>query len=126
MKVIISESRRFEIFLNIFKHAKEVNESFNIRMDSNGMFMQGLDQSHILVLEFKLNKEWFELYEFDEENDVCPMFNIPNIPRASLHADGRTRGTENGSRITSQNPAASTRCVPRWMRFLAYCQHHQL
>ena len=69
MKVIISESRRFEIFLNIFKHAKEVNESFNIRMDSNGMFMQGLDQSHILVLEFKLNKEWFEQYEFDEEND---------------------------------------------------------
>ena len=69
MKVIISESRRFEIFLNIFKHAKEVNESFNIRMDSNGMFMQGLDQSHILVLEFKLKKEWFEQYEFDEEND---------------------------------------------------------
>ena len=69
MKVIISDNRRFEKFMDIFKHAKEVNDSFNIHMDKNGMFMQGMDQSHILILEFKLTKDWFETFEFDEEHD---------------------------------------------------------
>jgi len=75
MKVIISDNRSFSKFLDIFKHAKEVNENFNIRMDSTGMFMQGMDQSHILILEFKLVKEWFDTYEFDEEKD-CNIFGI--------------------------------------------------
>ena len=79
MKVIISDNRSFSKFLDIFKHAKEVNENFNIRMDSTGMFMQGMDQSH-LILEFKLVKEWFDTYEFDEEKDN----NIFGINAANL------------------------------------------
>ena len=67
MKVIISDNLLFQI-LDIFKHAKEVNENFNIRMDSTGMFIRN-GQSHILILEFKLVKEWFDTYEFDEEKD---------------------------------------------------------
>ena len=78
MKVIISDNRRFEKFMDIFKHAKEVNDSFNIHMDKNGMFMQGMDQSHILILEFKLTKDWFETFEFDEEHD-SPIYGINAI-----------------------------------------------
>ena len=69
MKVIISDNRRFEKFIDIFRHAKEVNETFNIRMDNEKMYMQCMDQSHILVLDFELKKEWFDTFEFDEEND---------------------------------------------------------
>lgn len=80
MKVIISDNRKFEIFVDIFKHAKDVNEIFNIHMSNDGMFMQGMDQSHILVMEFKLTKDWFEEFEFNQENDtVIYGINASNV-----------------------------------------------
>lgn len=101
MKVIISDNHRFEQFMNIFKHAKEVSDSFNIHIGKDGMFMQGMDQSHILILEFKLTKDWFETFDFDEENDnniyginVTNLFKFLNTKQdnqkmiMSCHPDG--------------------------------------
>jgi len=62
MEIVINNPVRAEIFATLFQHMKLFTECMNIYFNTEDVFIQAMDQSHVSVFEIKLPGEWFDEY----------------------------------------------------------------
>lgn len=70
MKVILTENNKCELFINIFQNIKVFSDVFTIHFKSDTLYIQGMDNNHVSIFEINLHKEWFNLYELDNEISI--------------------------------------------------------
>ena len=63
MKLLIEDVKKAEYFQIIFQNIKVFSDIFSIDFTEDGIYIQGLDNSHIVIFEVKLSKDWFSEYE---------------------------------------------------------------
>lgn len=66
MKIGINSGTKCEIFVILFQQLKQFAEHINVMFDTNGLFIQGMDPSHIIIFELRLPSTWFSFYEVTE------------------------------------------------------------
>jgi len=86
MKIIISETTKCQKFTTLLQHLTQFTDLINITFSNEGVYFQGLDGSHCCLFECKINKEWFDSYEYVEKNpqtnlgiNIKIMYKILNI-----------------------------------------------
>lgn len=63
MEFEIKNTTKAEIFASIFQHLKAITEHINIQFSpENGLFIQGMDSSHVSIYELRLPSDWFDRY----------------------------------------------------------------
>ena len=70
MKVVISDSTKIAAFCTVLSNLKQFNETIELRFTPTNLYVQGMDQSHILLHELTLQKEWFIEYDVDEDTII--------------------------------------------------------
>lgn len=65
MNLEIIESGKTDIFVAIFQHISKFTEHLNLMFEKERLFVQAINNSHIVILEIYLPKEWFSKYETD-------------------------------------------------------------
>jgi len=63
MNLEITESGKADIFIAIFQHISKFTEHMNLMFQSDRLYVQAINSSHIVILEIYLPKEWFTKYE---------------------------------------------------------------
>lgn len=66
MKIIIENANKCETFVTLFTHMKHFAEHINFIFQEDGLFVQGMDMTHVIIFEVTLPKTWFHLYELDK------------------------------------------------------------
>ena len=62
MEIVINNPVRAEIFATLFQHMKLFTECMNIYFNTENVFIQAMDPSHVSVIEIKLPRDWFDEY----------------------------------------------------------------
>lgn len=68
MKLTITNLVNAEKFTHIFQHLKNFTDNINIDFLQDGIYIQGMDNSHVSLYEITLNKSYFESYEITEDD----------------------------------------------------------
>lgn len=76
MKLEIIDPTKADTFSQCFQHMKTFTDSINIVFNEDHMFIQCMDQAMTLIMEFKLPKEWFDVYEVSQSITIGVMTNI--------------------------------------------------
>ena len=63
MNLEIKESGKTDIFVALFQHIAKFTEHLNLMFETERMYVQAINISHIVILEIYLPKEWFTIYE---------------------------------------------------------------
>jgi proliferating cell nuclear antigen len=63
MNLEIIESGKADIFIAIFQHISKFTEHLNLIFQTDRLYVQAINSSHIVILEIYLPKEWFTKYE---------------------------------------------------------------
>ena len=63
MKLILKDKAKVTIFANIFHNLKNILDDANISFMPTHLYMQGMDGTHALLVELKIESEWFDEYE---------------------------------------------------------------
>ena len=77
MQVIIANGEKTEIFATIFHHIKTKISHINLNFNKNHLYIQGMDDAHVGLLELTLQEEWFQKYDIDENKILgihCEIF----------------------------------------------------
>ena len=69
MKITISNSEKFSKFSNILNNMKNITDIMVIYLNEEGLYTQGLDNANVCLYECKIQKDWFDSYEYDEEDN---------------------------------------------------------
>jgi proliferating cell nuclear antigen len=70
MKIIIDNAVKSEYFTTIFQHIRNFTDFINILFRPDGMHIQTMDNAHVSILELSMPKEWFSIYECDEDQTL--------------------------------------------------------
>jgi len=70
MRFSIENQDKLNKFVHIFKNAKVFCGEVNIALTSKGMYVQGMDSSHVGIFELKLTPEWFTSYECTKDEII--------------------------------------------------------
>ena len=76
MEIIIQNPTRAEIFTTLFQHMKLFTENMNIHFNTDEVFIQAMDHSHISIFEIKLPSEWFDTYKVETDTMIGINTNI--------------------------------------------------
>ncbi len=76
MNIVISDSVKAKIFTNIFQNIKHFCDHINILFRQNGLYAQGMDNSHISIFELSIPVAWFDAYRFPYESDAHIGINV--------------------------------------------------
>lgn len=68
MRLILETREKAQKFAEIFKNLKNVVDEINMTFTPNNIYMQGMDNTHALLFEMILEKDWFDTYEATEED----------------------------------------------------------
>ena len=92
MKIELSDPKKVLQFSIILQNIRAYSEHVVINISKKGLFMQGMDSSHCILFEIKLNPTWFNLFDFDEENDNSTLGINSNILHKiiAILRDGQT------------------------------------
>lgn len=71
MKIIIEDKRKKDIFISIFSLLKNSSSQLNASFDTNNLYIQGMDKSHVCLFNLNLKKNWFTSYEVCEKQNIC-------------------------------------------------------
>jgi proliferating cell nuclear antigen len=67
MKLTIQNKIKKELFIAIFHCLKNCTSIITLIFKKEGLFIQGMDKSHVCMFELFLKKSWFQIYENNEE-----------------------------------------------------------
>ena len=67
MNIEIHDKTKAESFCYIFQHAKVFADNINITFNDTKLYVQSMDSSHIVIFEIHLPREWFDVYEYNED-----------------------------------------------------------
>lgn len=70
MKFTQTDPKRTSNIAIILNCLKQFSETVTFRFDEDGIYVQGLDGSHVSLFEWKLTAAWFTQYQWDGEDDV--------------------------------------------------------
>ncbi len=70
MNIVISNSTKAKIFTNIFQNIKHFCDHINILFRQDGLYAQGMDNSHISIFELTIPTVWFDAYRFEYKSDI--------------------------------------------------------
>ena len=87
MEIVITNPVRAEIFATLFQHMKLFTECMNIYFNTDDVFIQAMDPSHVSVIEIKLPREWFDEYNVTRNTmigiNTHILFKVLNIREKS-------------------------------------------
>jgi len=63
MKLTLKTPEKVNAFTEIFKNLKNILDDINIVFMTDKIYMQGMDNTHALLFEMNLEKEWFDSYD---------------------------------------------------------------
>lgn len=66
MEIIIENPAKAETFVNIFQHLKVFTEHINLQFNSSGLYIQGLDSSHVSIFIVQIPASWFDTYQCEK------------------------------------------------------------
>ena len=69
INVKILKGDELQKLINIIKTFKLLNDYISLIFDNEGLYIQGMDNSHICLYELSIKKEWFESYQFQSEDE---------------------------------------------------------
>ena len=75
MNLEIRDLQKADIFVQCFQHIKTFTETINIVFERDQMFIQCMDSTMVLIMEFKLPSSWFDVYEVDQPITVGLLTN---------------------------------------------------
>lgn len=85
MKFVISEINKKNIFISLFSIIKSNTTCISMVLKPELVFIQGMDKSHISLFNINIKKNWFTVYDFNDENeeytislDTNTFYNIIN------------------------------------------------
>ena len=73
MLLCISEKNKKDIFISIFHLLKSASSLITILFFDEHIYIQGMDKSQVCLFEVKIQSDWFEKYELNEEDgkNIC-------------------------------------------------------
>lgn len=66
MEIVIENPTRADLFAGLFQHMKLFTENMNIYFNTEHLFIQAMDSSHVSICEVKLPSNWFDVYNVSE------------------------------------------------------------
>jgi len=73
MKCILENKLKKELFVSIFYNLKNCSTFLSLVFKKEGILIQGIDKSHVCMYEVKINKDWFTIYENDENESIISI-----------------------------------------------------
>lgn len=67
MKLILETHEKAQKWIEVFKIIKNLNSYATICSKEDSMFIQIMDDSHVCLMNINIEKEWFDVYESNEE-----------------------------------------------------------
>ena len=59
MKLEITDLHKADVFVQCFQHMKTFVDNINIVFKEDQLYIQAIDHSMVLIMEFSLPSEWF-------------------------------------------------------------------
>ena len=89
MKFIQTDPKRTENIATVLNCLKQFSETVTLRFSEEGIYVQGLDGSHVSLFEWKLTSNWFTSYEWDEDdvNEASLATSIMHKVISTFHQD---------------------------------------
>jgi|SaaInlV_200m_DNA_6_1039755.scaffolds.fasta_scaffold29887_1 DNA polymerase III sliding clamp (beta) subunit (PCNA family) len=69
MEFYINDKKKAEYFSVIFQNTKDFSDHTVMYFDENGLFMQGMNNSHVCLYELNIPKEWFHEYNYTSSSE---------------------------------------------------------
>lgn len=100
MKLYIQNKIKKELFIAIFQSLKNCNSIITLLFREDGLFIQGMDKSHVCMFELLLKKTWFQMYENVDNDKVLSLdsqtfFTVLNFLNDSFAMEIYQIGEEN-------------------------------
>jgi proliferating cell nuclear antigen PCNA len=100
MKLYIQNKIKKELFIAIFQSLKNCNSIITLLFREDGLFVQGMDKSHVCMFELLLKKTWFQIYENVDNDKVLSLdsqtfFTVLNFLNDSFAMEIYQIGEEN-------------------------------
>jgi len=68
MKILIKDNNKTNKIAIIFNNLKHFSDTVVLNFNDNGIYIQGMDSSHVCLFECKITDEWFDEYIYDEKD----------------------------------------------------------
>jgi proliferating cell nuclear antigen len=68
MNIQLSDKKKKDCFISLFQVLKSCSSTISITLNSDMLYIQGIDKSHICLFEVKIDKKWFSKYELLEKS----------------------------------------------------------
>ena len=72
MKIQIKESKKFIEWCELFKFINKMNQHITLMFNTNELYIQIMDNAHVCLIDITIPREWFDLYE-NNENTVISV-----------------------------------------------------
>jgi proliferating cell nuclear antigen PCNA len=66
MHICIRDKKKKDAFVSLFQVIKNCSTLINATFETEGLFIQGLDKSHICLFNVVISKKWFTNYDLSE------------------------------------------------------------
>ena len=76
MKLGIFNKYKKDVFVALFQTLRNCSSLISIMFRKDGLYIQGMDKSHICLFEANIRSEWFDEYESNVEHDIHVDSNI--------------------------------------------------
>ena len=70
MKLLIANKKNAAVFVSIFNHLTKFSDSLNIVFNTDNMYIQGMDSSHVSMFEIRIFSDWFESYKCEKSMTI--------------------------------------------------------
>lgn len=68
MKLSIHSKSLSKRFVNVFTNLGNLTDTLVLQFNDNGLYVQGIDNSHVSLYEANFDKNWFSTYKREEED----------------------------------------------------------
>ena len=101
MNIKLKKKEKIIVFETIFKNLKNFIKECCLEFNTDGLYIQGIDPTHAVLIQLKIVKEWFDLYDVNENNNFglhCEtLFKIINCLKTQENIE--LKREENNSEI---------------------------
>tara|TARA_B100000073_G_scaffold303411_2_gene271453 strand:- start:2299 stop:3075 length:777 start_codon:yes stop_codon:yes gene_type:complete len=63
MELKVKSGIKVKSLTTIFTNINKLSDDINMRFSEDGIYVQGMDPSHVSIFELSLKKDWFEMYD---------------------------------------------------------------
>ena len=70
MLLTIKNIYKKNLFVSLFNLLKNFTSLINLMFFEDHIYIQGMDKSHVCLYDIKLQKDWFDSYSLDTQNDM--------------------------------------------------------